>query len=222
MFGALLGGAGLGLLGGVAGQFLGQAFAPKIDPNQFVNPYEGTPEGAGLRAQNELLASYTQAPFREAQLGQLEYLQGLASGKQPSIAEQQGQMAQQQALAQQQAQAKSATGIGSGLAQRLAMTNAAQAQAGIASQTQLARLQEIQQANQMLSQALQAGRGQDVQSQQLAGQGYGQIANAALEAQRLRLGAQQANMQAQQQTGAAFGSAIGGGLSAVAGMGKKP
>lgn len=216
----LLGGAGLGLLGGVAGQFLGKAFAPKIDVNQFKNPYEGTPEGEALRAQNALLAGYTQAPFREAQLGQLEYLQGLASGQQPSIAEQQGQMAQQQALAQQQAQAKSVQGIGAGLAQRQAMSNAAQAQAGIAGQTQLARLQEIQQANQMLSQALQAGRGQDVQSQQLAGQGYEQIARGALEAQRLRLGAEQSNIQAQQQTGAAFASAIGGGMTAGSQMGK--
>jgi hypothetical protein len=204
---------GLGLAGGVASQFLGRAFAPQIDTNQFVNPYEGSPIGKGLMDQNKLLAGYNQAPFREAQIGQIDYLQGLAQGTQPSIVEQQGQMAQQQALAQQQAQAQSAQGINAGMAQRLAMNNAAQAQAGIASQTQLARLQEIQQANQLLSGALQSGRQQDLGSQQLAGQGYDQIAQGALNAQRLKLQALESNMGAQNKTSAAFGSAIGGGLA---------
>lgn len=218
-FMSLLGGP-MGAVSGIAGSLLGKAFAPKIDPSQFVSPYEGTEIGKQLMEQNKLLQSYNQAPFREAQLGQLEYLQGLASGQQPSIAEQQGQMAQQQTLAQQQAQAKSVQGIGAGLAQRQAMGNAAQAQAGIAGQTQLARLQEIQQANQMLTQALQAGRGQDLSSQQLAGQGYEQMAQGALEAQRQKLGALQTNVDAQQKTAAQFSSAIGAGFSAGGMMGK--
>ena len=220
MFGALLGGAAAGLGGGIASQFLGRAFAPQIDTNQFVNPYEGSEIGKQLMDQSALLQGYDQGAFRDAQIGQLDYLQGLAQGTQPSIVEQQGQMAQQQALAQQQAQAQSAQGINAGMAQRLAMNNAAQAQAGIASQTQLARLQEIQNANQMLSSALQAGRQQDLGSQQLAGSNYNQIAQGALDAQRMRLSAMGANIDSQNKTSAAFGGAIGGGLASAAYMGK--
>jgi len=219
----LAAGAGLGLFGGIASQFLGKAFAPTIDANQFVNPYEGSEIGNMTMDQAKLLQSYDQQKFRDAQLGQIDYLQGQAQGTGPSIVEQQAQMAQQQMMAQQMAQAQSAGGMNAGLAQRLAMQNTAQGQAGIASNAQVARLQEIQQANALLAQALQSGRGQDLSSQNLASNNINQIAQGAFNAQQLKLDALKANMGSQAQTSAAFAGALSGGLGAAGAMmgGKK-
>lgn len=215
----LAAGAGMGLVGGIASQALGRAFAPQVDANQFQSPLaQGTAAGQRVEDQISQMNAMDQQVFRNAQIGQLGQLQAMAQGQGPSIAEQMGAQQAQAAMAQQIAQAQGARGINAGMAQRLAMQNTAQAQQGIGAQTQLARLQEIEQANRLLTGALQAGRGQDINTQGMA-QNYEQLlADAALKAQQQKLGALELNMGSQQKTAAAFGSAMGGGLAGAAQM----
>lgn len=211
----LAAGAGVGLVGGLASQALGRAFAPKIDANQFTSPFANSQQGNRVTGQVQNLNAMDQQAFRDAQLQQMQYLQQQAQGQGPSVAQMMGDQQAQQLAAQQISQAQGARGINSGLAQRMAMQNTAQGQQGLAASTQMNRLQEIQQANQMLAGSLQSGRGQDLQSQGLS-QGYEQLmSQAQLAAQDQKLRAMGLNMGALGQTTGAFGSAIGGGLAAA-------
>lgn len=208
--GALVGGVGSAIASSI-----GASMAPQIDANQFKSPLEGTEAGKRVTGQIGGLNQMNQQAFRNAQMGQLGYLQQQAQGKGPSIVEMQANRLAQQAAAQQMAQAQAANPMQSGLARRMAMQNTAQAQGDIAGQAAQARLQEIQQANAMLAQAAQAGRGQDLSSQNLA-QNYEQLlAQSALEAQRQKLGALQTNVGAQERGGERFGAAMAGGMSAL-------
>ena len=207
-------GATAGLGAGVAGHFLGKAFGNTVDPNEAKNPFAGTEAGARANKQIELLNSYNQQPFRDAQIGQLEYLQQQATGQGQSIAQMQADRMAQQLYAQQIAQAQNAPAMQAAMARRNAAQNTAQGQADIGGQAMMARLQEIQNANQMLAQASGQGRSQDFASQGLA-QNYEQmLAQAALQAQAQKLGLMQGNVQSQNQTGAAFTNAIGSGMAA--------
>lgn len=213
-------GLGAGVLGGVGSQLLGKAFAPKIDPNMVKNPFEGA-AGQRVTGQIDDLNAMDQMAFRNAQLGQLGYLQQQAQGQGPSIANMQADRAAQGLAAQQMAMAQGGPANQAAMSQRLAAQNVAQGQADIGGQAAQARLQEIEMANRMLMGATQSGRGQDIQSQGLA-QNYEQLlANAALEAQRQKVGLLGMNMDSQQKTAAGFASAIGGGMSGAMGaMGK--
>jgi hypothetical protein len=127
------------------------------------------------------LAGGPQDQFRQGQMGQVQQLQGIASGQQQGAGELAAQRQVQNALAAQQAMARGARGGNAGLAMRNAATNAAGLGLAGAGQAQQAALQDQQSAQGLLAQSLGQGRGQDIG---LAGQ------NAQLQA-----GTQQLNDQ---------------------------
>jgi hypothetical protein len=104
-------------------------------------------------------------PFRDAQLGQLGQLQGLASGQQKTAGELAAYRAAQQAGAQQQAMARMARGGDAVLAQRTAAQNMAGISSNAAGQAQRSALDGQMAAQGMLTQAAGQGRGQDSQIQ---------------------------------------------------------
>jgi hypothetical protein len=105
------------------------------------------------------------APQAEARAQQMAFAQQLmqqAQGGGPSITGMQAEQAGQQLLANQLAAAQSARGTSAGLLQRQALQNLAAGQGQIAQQAMLGRLQEQQQAQGMLGQALAGLRAQDI------------------------------------------------------------
>lgn len=101
---------------------------------------------------------------RGAQTAQLDRLQGLANGTAPSIASMQYGANLGNALAQQQAMAASARGGNYAGAQRMAMMNAANMGQAGARDAAMAQLAERMQAEQALTGAANAARGQDLGS----------------------------------------------------------
>lgn len=101
---------------------------------------------------------------RNAQTAQLDRLQGLANGTAPSIASMQYGANLGNALAQQQAMAASARGGNYAGAQRMAMMNAANMGQAGARDAAMAQLAERMQAEQALTGAANAARGQDLGS----------------------------------------------------------
>jgi hypothetical protein len=103
--------------------------------------------------------------FRDAQIGQLGQLQGLASGQQKTAGELAAYRAAQQAGAQQQAMARMARGGDAVLAQRTAANNMAGISSNAAGQVQRSALEGQMAAQGLLTQAAGQGRGQDSQIQ---------------------------------------------------------
>lgn len=101
-------------------------------------------------------------PFRQAQLGQLSQLQGIASGQQQGAGELAAQRQIQQAIAAQQAQARMARGGGAG---PMAYRNAANQSAALGlsgvGMGQQAAMQDQMQAHGLLNQVGSQGRAGD-------------------------------------------------------------
>lgn len=93
-------------------------------------------------------------------------LQMQAYGNGPSMADQQGQLMSQRLGAQQQSMAAGAGPGQSAMAYRLAAQNTGNGQAQIAQQTQMARLQEKQNAQNQLAQWLQYQRSAELADDQ--------------------------------------------------------
>ncbi len=100
-------------------------------------------------------------PFRRAQLGQMQQLQGVASGQQQGAGELAAQRQYQNALAAQQAQAHMARGGNAALAYRNAANQSAALGSTAAGMGQQAALQDQQNAQGLLGQVGAAGRGAD-------------------------------------------------------------
>lgn len=108
--------------------------------------------------------------FRQGQQDLVSALQAQSSGQGPSLAQMQLQQGTDQALAAQAAQAASARGVDPALAQRLALQNSANIQQQQAGQSGMLRLQEQQQSQNALAQALQGARSQDLNVAQMGQQ----------------------------------------------------
>lgn len=178
--------------------FWGQTFVePKLD--QFVTErYNIDPTGFQTPSRNWL---GTQAPtmdtgqsdqVRQQQMALAQALQGQAAGTAPSIAQNQLQAGTDANIAQQMAMAQSGRG-NPALAQRLAMTGGADAQQAMAGQASLARLQEQQGAQNLLSSILSGTRGQDITGAQSNLAAATDILKTGMGAQST---ADQANLQA--------------------------
>lgn len=128
----------------------------QFDPNLFkYRQADYNPQAADVNydPQNE---------FRTDQRTLIQALQAKAAGTAPSVAEQTLRTGQDTAFRQALAQAASQRGGNVGLAQRSAFQNAANLQGQLAGQGALARLQEQEQAQNSLGQALMQGRQQDL------------------------------------------------------------
>jgi hypothetical protein len=105
-------------------------------------------------------------PFRNAQMGALDYYQKAAEGKVPSIAEQQMRQGLDQAQRSGMATALSQRGISPGMAARLGGQQAGNMAVQTNQDAATARLAETQAARQALAQLSGMGRGQDINVQQ--------------------------------------------------------
>lgn len=139
-------------------------------PGDFYTPFNH--ESQIMGAVNQGMATNRTAPqvgmanpFRDAQMGQLSQLQGLASGQQQTAGELAAYRGAQQAGAQQQAMARMARGGDAALAQRGAANNMAGISSNAAGQAQRSALEGQMQAQGLLTQAAGQGRGQDMQVQ---------------------------------------------------------
>ena len=108
------------------------------------------------------LASGPQDQFRAMQVAQAAQLARIASGQQQGAGELAAQRQAQNALAAQQAQARMARGGNAGLAMINAGTNSANIGLNAVGQGQQAALQDQANAQGQLANALNAGRGADI------------------------------------------------------------
>ena len=104
-------------------------------------------------------------PFRNAQIGQLGQLQGIASGQMKGAGELAAERQTQNALAGQQAMARMARGGNAGLQMAHAANNAANIGLAGSGMAQQSAMQDQTNAQGMLTQAAAQGRGQDVNVQ---------------------------------------------------------
>jgi hypothetical protein len=119
----------------------------------------------GLGTNRQAPQTAVGGPFRDAQLGQLGQLQGLANGTQRTAGELAAYRGAQQAGAQQQAMARMARGGDAVLAQRNAAGQMAGISSNAAGQAQRSALEGQMAAQGLLTQAAGQGRGQDSQIQ---------------------------------------------------------
>src|SRR5882757_4759158 len=131
-------------------------------------------------------------PFRRAQLRQVGQLQQIASGQQQGAGELAAQRQTANAQAAQQALARMARGSNAGLAYRGAANQTASAGLNGVGMGQQAALQDQQAAQEMLANAVNAGRGADIN---VAGQNAGfqqqaGLSNAAMQGQTQQQNAQ--------------------------------
>ena len=103
-----------------------------------------------------------QAQIRQSQMGLVSGLEGAIAGKEPSAAEIMLRNATDRNVANQYALAQAATGMNTGLAQRTAMINAADASQQAIMQQALLRAQEIAAARGQLGGVLDSARGADI------------------------------------------------------------
>lgn len=149
--------------------FLG-GMGKSTNPSDYKTPFQDRNQIMGAITPG--MATNRQAPqtgmdsqFRNAQLGQLGQLQGLASGQQRTAGELAAMRSAQQAGAQQQAMARMARGGDAVLAQRGAAQNMAGISSNAAGQAQRSALEGQMAAQGLLTQAAGQGRGQDSQIQ---------------------------------------------------------
>jgi hypothetical protein len=148
--------------------FLG-GMGKSTNPSDYYTPYhdQGQIQGAinqGLGTNHQMPTAQANDPFRQAQLQQMQQLQGIASGQQMGAGELAAQRQGQNALAQQQAMARMTRGAGAGQAQLMAARNAGNIGLATAGQSQQAALQDQMNAQGLLTNAMGQGRGQDLQS----------------------------------------------------------
>jgi Chaperone of endosialidase len=155
------------------------------------------PQGDMARAAGQMQQFGRQGARGYGDLGQEAtrergYLRGLARG-QDSVSAEQLRQGLQQNISGQQAMAAGARPGMAPMAARTASMNAARMGSGLAGQQAIAGLQERQQAQQMLQQAILGQRQQDLAATQFglggAMQGYGGIENARTERYRALVGA---------------------------------
>jgi hypothetical protein len=153
---------------GPAGRAVQNAFGGPIDKSQYQYGHQAQIESAinkGLGTNHVAPQVGMGGEFRSAQLGQLGQLQNIASGQQQGAGELAVQRQVANALASQQGMARMARGSGAGQAALGAANNAAAIGLSGAGQSQQAALQDQTHAQGLLTQAAQAGRGQDIQTQ---------------------------------------------------------
>ena len=163
--------------------------------------------------------------FNQNQMALANSLQAQVAGTAPSVAQAQLQQGTDANIAQQRALAASGRGTNLGLAQKLAATNAAGAQQTAAGQAAIAKLQEQQTAQQLLSGVNTAGMANDVATAGVGVTQRGQditqnTANqqAAIQAQQLaQQGVEQQNQQQLQWAQTLRGQQGGGGTAGAIG-----
>jgi len=179
--------------------------------------------GVGVNRSAPQLDPTQQAQFRDAQMRQMQQLQGIASGQQQGAGELATQRQVQNAMAAQQAQARMARG---GQNAALAMRQGARNSAGIglsgAGQSQQAAMQDQMNAQGLLANVAGQGRQQDLglagqnaqlqQGQNQLGLGYDQLLGSMDQAQLA------AAQQAYQNQMDAHGRIMGGSMAAGGSM----
>lgn len=135
-------------------------------------------------AQNAQVTSNVDPAFRNYQLGLAAQLQAQANGEGPSLAQMQLQQSTDQTMNQSLGAIRSATGANAGLSARTAALSAAQGLGAAGLQSGLLRLQEQQQAQQMLGQVSGQGRSGDLDANDAAIQA--QIATGQFKMQGLQ------------------------------------
>lgn len=142
---------------------------------------------------------------RDASMGLMTQLQQQSQGQGPSLADAQMKSAANRSLAQQMAMAASGRGGNAALRQRQAMAGGAQTGREIAEASGIARLQEQQQAQNMLMNLSQQQQGQDLQQ-------IMQPAQGVMEGEKSRFAADVARRNAvQEQQGGMLGGLLGAG-----------
>lgn len=146
-------------------QQMGNATGMNLNYGQMAQDRNALPTmqaGPGPQVQAATINQDPQAQFRQGQSQLAQQLMQQAQGQGPSIAAAQMQAGMDQAMQNQMAGLASQRGMNAGLAGRLVAQQGADQQAKIAQQAGLMRLQEQNQAQQQLGQALAQGRQQDI------------------------------------------------------------
>lgn len=192
VIGTAVGAIGGGLIGGLGGLFGGGDTKPAVyqDRDQIMDLINKGYAPGGITQQTAPQAQAAQLnmgndPFRRAQLQQVGQLQRVANGQQQGAGEIAAQRQTQNAQAAQQAMARMARGSNAGLAYRNAANQTASAGLNGVGMGQQAALQDQQAAQGLLANAVNAGRGADIN---VAGQNAGfqqqtGLSNAAMQGQ---------------------------------------
>jgi hypothetical protein len=181
----------------------------------------------GLEASRGLVDTGAAEAVGGEQAALSEQLAGAAAGAGPSVAEEALKRATQQNVKQAASQISAVKGLNPGLAARMVLQGAAQAQQESAGQGAELRAKEVMGARQQLAEQLQARRQQALGTQQLRMQaGLGQLTGVggllATQSQQKQVGEQEAQrVQAQIEEANAnrLGQILGSVLGAGAGVG---
>lgn len=161
------------------------------------------------------IATSPQDQFRQAQLQQMQQLQGIAGGQQMGAGELAARRAGQQAIAGQQALAHMARGGNAAQMGLGAARGIGQIQGNVAGQAQQAALTDQQAAQSQLANVANAGRGADIG---LATSQAGLNQQTALQQGQMNQAAALANLQAKLQQQGLSNQAIQGYLAQLTGM----
>jgi len=146
-------------------QEMGNQTGINLNYGQMAQQRAATPmmqAGAGPQVSAATINQSPQDQFRQGQSALATQLMQQAQGQGPSVAGAQLQAGMDQAMQNQMAALASQRGMNAGLAGRLVAQQGADQQAKLAQQAGLMRLQEQNQAQQQLGQALAQGRAQDI------------------------------------------------------------
>lgn len=223
-YGTAIGAAAGGIIGGLGGLFSGDDDKPQYQDRDKIMALINRGYGPGGITQNQAPQLQMQDQrFRDAQLQQLNQLQGIASGQQQGAGELAVQRQYANALAAQQAQARMARGANAALAYRNAANQSAALGSSAAGMGQQSAMQDQMNAQGLLSQVGAVGRQGDFNvananagylqgNQQLNAQSYIGLLNQLNSMNGGQMGAQAAASQAAQQRNDAL---LGAGISSA-------